>query len=72
MQNLIVLFLAMAASGAIGFFVARERYGRRNRQQLQVLGAEIGRMRRRARTAEDLSKRIRSESSRKQKARQRP
>lgn len=69
MQNLIVLFLAMAASGAIGYFLARERYGNHSDKQLHVLGSEIRRMRRRARTAEETSARVKVERDRKQKAR---
>jgi len=68
MQNVIVLFLAMSASGLIGFYIARERYGGRVEQQLHVLGHEIRRMRRRARNAEAKSGKLRIERDRLQKA----
>jgi len=67
MQNVIVLFLAMSASGLIGFYIARERYGGRIDQQLQVLGHEMRRMRRRARNAEAQSGKLRIERDRLQK-----
>lgn len=69
MQNLIVLFLAMAASGTIGFLLARERYGSQRDSQLHILGSEIRRMRRRAQSAEAASNRMKVERDRIQRTR---
>lgn len=70
MQNFIVLVLAMMASGAIGFYLARDRYLGRNDKQLHVLGSEIKRMRRRARDVEAQNMRLKTENDRAQKYRQ--
>lgn len=66
MQNLIVLLLAMLASGAIGFYVARERYGR-GHSKTQGLG--IRRVQRRAREAETQAAKLKFERDRLHRAR---
>lgn len=71
MLNFIIVLLAMLASGAIGFFLARDRYLGQSDQQLHVLGSEIRRMRRRARDAEAESARSKIERDRMHKARNR-
>ena len=68
MLNFLILLFAMGASGAIGFYLARDRYlGQRNKQ-LHVLGSEIMRMRRRTHDAEAQSARFKSERDRMRKS----
>ncbi|MEP3347317.1 MAG: hypothetical protein ABJN34_07250 [Litoreibacter sp.] len=57
MQNLIVLLLAMTASGAIGFYLARERYMVSDGAKRRMANS-ASRLRRRVRDAEDASKRL--------------
>lgn len=64
MLNIVILFLAMTASGAIGFILARELYGRGGEQQLNALGNEVRRMRRRTRTAEAVAAKSTTERDR--------
>jgi hypothetical protein len=63
MQNLVVLLLAMTASGAIGFYLARERY-RVSDDTKRSIGINASRMRRRARDAEEATKRLKAERNR--------
>ncbi|SFR33213.1 hypothetical protein [Litoreibacter janthinus] len=71
MFNFTVLLLAMLASGAIGFYLARERYLGQSDRQLHVLGSEIRRMRRRAHDAEAQTARMKVERDRMHRARTR-
>ncbi|RLJ41100.1 hypothetical protein BCF46_2888 [Litoreibacter meonggei] len=64
MLNFLILLFAMSASGAIGFYLARDRYLDQRNKQLHVLGSEILRMRRRTRDAEAQSARFKSERDR--------
>lgn len=64
MLNFLILLFAMSASGAIGFYLARDRYLGQSKKQLRVLGSEILRMRRRTRDAEAQSARFKSERDR--------
>jgi hypothetical protein len=68
MLNFLILLFAMSASGAIGFYLARERYTEESDKQLHVLGSELLRMRRRTRDAEAQSTRFKSERDRMKKA----
>lgn len=51
MRFLIVL-VAMLAAGTFGYLVARHRVGQQNAHQINLLSAEVMRMRRRAGAAE--------------------
>ncbi|SHF30464.1 hypothetical protein SAMN05444273_10568 [Litoreibacter ascidiaceicola] len=61
MLNFLILLFAMTASGAIGYFLARDRYLGQSDKQLRVLGSEVLRMRRRTRDAEAQSARSKFE-----------
>lgn len=64
MMNFLILFLAMCASGAIGFYLGRARYKDENTGQIVAMEAEIQRMRRHAHEADSQAARIRADRDR--------
>ncbi|WP_298258798.1 hypothetical protein [uncultured Litoreibacter sp.] len=64
MMNFIILLLAMSASGAIGFYLARAHYLGQSAVQLHNLDAELQKVRRHARNAETQAARAKADHDR--------
>ena len=68
MLNFLILLFAMSASGAIGFYLARERYLGDGKREVRALGAELAKLRRRSQSADAQTARLKTECDRLKRA----